>query len=375
MKSNTGMRKALISLSVIAFLCVFVTKPIKALTAPSRSGYTSSMFYENLNFEVYETGYTSSNTSYSITMDGEASFSFDELNVNGYLSSQYNDGTRNIIIDSDMNVTGNQYNVGGSIDLSDITFSLEGDQGSGGNITSSYRYTYTKVQRIAIGFSGPAAGYIKVTPTNVRETGWSYRPLEGCTVLITTADASTNTFTVRPNGNNYAYFELYKTYENVTSLTTNTFVTITSSSFDDTGIIAYESPVSDESTHGLIATVNNWLESIHTLLNQAQQGVSDLNDDLADKAQDLDDLGTSMHSTETNIFDSMDTALNAPEINLNISNLISSKSKPRNAFKWVADQLQYIAVDLGSDITDFWGYLFIFPLILGIAFIIIGRMR
>lgn len=348
---------------------------VKALDNPSRSGYTSSLFYENLNFEVYETGYTTSNNSYSITMDGEATFSFDELNINGYLSSQYNDGTRNIIIDSDMNVTGNQYNVGGSIDLSDITFSLEGDQGSGGTITSSYRYTYTKVQRIAIGFSGPAAGFVKVTPINVRETGWSYRPLEGCTVLITTADASTNTFTVRPNGNNYAYFELYKTYENVTSLTTNAFVTITSSSFDDTGIIAYESPVSDESTHSLIGTVNNWLESIHTLLNQAQQGVSDLNDDLADKAQDLDDLGSSMHSTETNIFDSMDTALSAPEINLNISDLISAKSKPRKAFKWVADQLQYIAVDLGSDITEFWGYLFIFPLILGIAFIIIGRMK
>lgn len=338
---------------------------VKALDNPVRSGYTSSLFYENLNFEVYATGYTTSNNSYSITMDGEATFSFDELNINGYLSSQYNDGTRNIIIDSDMNVTGNSYGVGGTIDLSDITFSLEGEQGSGGTITSSYRYTYTKVQRIAIGFTDNAMGYIKITPNTVRETGWSYRPLNGCTVLITTADQSTNTFTVRPNGNKYAYFEIYKTYENVNSLTTNNFITITSSSFDDANVIAYENPVKDETSH-------NILTQIYNTLIQAQQGVEEVNQGLKDKADDLQELGDSMHSTETNIFDSMDSALNDNKLKLNISSLINANSKPRNSFKWVSEQMQYIVEDIGN---NYWTYMFVFPLILGIAFMIIGRKK
>lgn len=369
MKSNVVMSKALIVLSTIAFLCAFI-RPVKALADPTRIGFSSSLMYENLSFDIYQTG--AGDVTYTITASGTPTFEFDELNVNGWLSTTYSDGTRNIIIDSDMNVTGNQYNVSGNIDLSDLEFTVEA---SGGTVQNTYRYYYTKIQRIAISYDAPVTGVIYVTPTSIIESGYQLRPVQGCTVRITSADVSTGKMTIRATGESLIIFDLYKEYSMTTSMSTNNFFNFTSSTISEGTIETYETPVSDGETHSRLNIIQGWLSSIHSLLDQAQQGVDDLNDDLADKAQDLDDLGGSMHSTETDMFDSMDTALSNPQLNLNISSLVQAQSKPRNGFKWVADQLQYIAIDLGSGITAFWGYLFVFPLILGIAFIIVGRMK
>ena len=88
------MKKAIALMSCISALLSSGLSHVSALGTPSRVAYSSSIMYENVSFDVYQT--SNSNITYTITCSGSPTFSFDEFNVNGWLSSQDGNGVRNI---------------------------------------------------------------------------------------------------------------------------------------------------------------------------------------------------------------------------------------------------------------------------------------
>lgn len=283
---------------------------------------------------------------------------------------------------------------------------------------------YTKVQRVSVRFTDLASGLVLLTPS------WDSSVTSSIKQLVTsnircyecTVTYSNDKFYIRPAGTMQCTFEvLYPNYA-TSSLSFNTtpYFTFTASSFDDSGLLGYELPVYDRLVHSDLTALYTETHAINTIVSTLGSDISDIafntsntNAELTvieQKVTGLDDKmrinngltesilnqlqntsagqtsitensqkqttaktdSNTIHTIDGAVLDSMDTALNNPALNVDIVSSINSEPNAQTTFQWVATQMQHI-VSLGQDITPMWEFMFVAPLVVGVALMIIGR--
>lgn len=274
---------------------------------------------------------------------------------------------------------------------------------------------YSKVQRVSVRFTDLASGILKLTPTwdssatsSIQSIVTSNIRCFNCTVTYSGGD-----FVIRPAGAMDVTFEvIYLNYASGSLLfNTTPFFTFTASSFDDSGITAYEVPISDSYSHANQTSIYNAVDGVESALNVIGQNTLDtatntdtlvtltqgtntaitqsnsyLNQILsnlnqssstdvsnnASKQSTLSSQSSSIHSVDTGVLDSMDTALDNEAVKYDVSAKITSTPNASTSFSWVSNQMQRM-VSLGSDITPMWEFMFVAPLVVGLALTIIGK--
>lgn len=359
---------------VTAFLCVFMPVTVSALTSDDVEGVTKETYLESLDVDYYVTSNGNSGT-FTLTgsfkmPDGEAVtadpvYSGTCVPASGTTTSQNMQSCNLTPRVNGVNTTYGHH-------VSEITFDDSASltlTGSLGNVsqTVTTKYSYVLKTVNTFSFKAPVSGTLLFT---VNPTSWADSNLrfKGVNCQITVISNSDGTYTLRIRPNCCAVFsvEAIMNYSDRSSMTIASLYTLSSGYADYSGLDYYVADVSDSNSHSL-------LSDILDLLNN-NSGTSSTNDAINDATSDLVDQGDLMHGTEVNLQNAMDTALSDQALNVDINQKIQSDSKVSSSFNWVGSQLTYIVQGF-NDITPYWEFMFIMPLVLGIGLLIIGRLR
>lgn len=298
---------------------------------------------------------------------------------------------------------------------------------------------YSKIQRVSIRFTDLAAGSLTLTPTWDSSATSSIQTIvtgnircDGCTVTY-----SNGAFVIRPAGVMVCTFEcIYLNYAAGSVLfNTTPFFTFNANSFNDANLLDYSLPVDYESDidltttnsllnaissntfdtaqylytlisyvdgvegsltsidtnvgtivsalngvngiKNLIGTSNYYLSRIDSRISSLasqtsgnEQNVSSQTSDLSSKTSSLSTSDTQLHNLETSLLTDMDTNMN----NLNttsVNNLLQNSQFSTTA-QWLGSQMTNLVQGSGTSLFE---WTFIFPLVIGIALLLIGRLR
>lgn len=361
------MNKA-VKLSVSIFTSIFLTAfsfvSVFALKQPTVTNTSTSVLYNDFDVEYYPTGFDSDNYStLSITSSGSPTFEVTDLQINGNTTAFNGNGQGSVILDSDLTIYNNQFNVVGDIDLSTVRFTaLSNDSYSTGSITSTYRYSYQKVQHITIRLDAPAYGLIRI-PFTRSEEGYSVYGLNNV-IAYGSVYNGVPMIVVLVTGDSVINLELSKIYTHVTTISTNAFISFNRADFI-TDLQPYETPVSDESTHSLLNELVN---------GNVSNEVKDLNNgksELDNTSSNLLSLSDNLHDTETQTLTLMNESLNNDSLSPDRLNQMMNITEFSFAQEFVRDRMNFFLDSKHSALL----IIFVVPLILGIALKIIGRLR
>lgn len=335
---------------------------------------TSLTFVENLDIEYV----TSNGSSGTFTLTGTLSFPDGEIvtadpvysgtciPASGTTASQNMQSCSLTPRVNGVNTTYGHHVSELTFDDSSTTLTLTGSTPSQ---VVSMKYSYALVQRVFIGFDRPAVGFFDVNySVNSGRTLSTYRqPYSDSSVYLPNWSSGTASF--RAYGTSVVQVDFIEYHYGESSINISPFITWDSNSFKNY-TVAYEAPVSDNDSHDLLTSVLNALNGS----GGSQSAVNSANQNVNDSVSGLSSQGTQMHTTETNIMNSMDTALQSEHLQTDVVSEIRGNNNLNSSLSWVSHQITRVITGF-NDITPMWEFMFILPLILGIGLVIIGRMR